>query len=181
MSHSDASELRNALWRFVAGETAVDDFRAWLYATDALEEFLDHDVYLDVLAADYGIGEVVDRVRRLLSPFIRSDMLASPEYFVIAAIAAKVLGGEMRAGEAARKLSGLRFVVSDDGRDGDFGIFVLLDSETHHLPVGAEREMLWAPSVLPKLDAELLSIEEFYRPHVLESCTRLLARFGPAV
>jgi hypothetical protein len=179
MSSFNAFELRNALWQFVAGETSVDQFREWLYETNALQGFLGDEVYLDVVSADYGVAEVVERVRRVLIPFVRSDIPAFPEYLTIAALAAKVLAGGMRAGEAARRLSALRFIVSEDGRDDDFDIFVLLDSETHHLPVGAERDVLWAPAVLPKLGAELRRIEEGYRSEVLESCARLVARFGP--
>jgi hypothetical protein len=126
MSNSEASELRNVLWRFVAGETPVDDFRSWVYEAATLEEVLGRDLYLDVLSAD-GVAEVVDRVRRLLSPFVRPDLLGSPEH-----------------------------------------------------SVGAERDVLWAPTVLPKLDAEVRCIEAVYNVDVIESCTRLLARFGPA-
>src|SRR6185295_19219389 len=85
----------------------------------------------------------------------------------IADVARGVLDGTIRPAQAARELTQLRWEVSRDGVDPDFDIFVALDSSTDHLPVGAERDILWSKKVLPQLDAELRDIETSYRGHVL--------------
>jgi hypothetical protein len=98
----------------------------------------------------------------------------------IVAIAHGVLRGNIRPAEAAREMVVLRLDETGHARDADFDIFVVLDSSTDHLPVGTERAALWSATVLPKLDAELLDIENHYRDHVLVACRNLVSRFGGA-
>jgi hypothetical protein len=54
--------------------------------------------------------------------------------------------------------------------------FVVIDSETDHLPMGDVRQR-WAPDVLARKDVEIQEAEAFYRDCAFAACERLLARF----
>ncbi|MEM5344267.1 DUF2489 domain-containing protein [Paraburkholderia azotifigens] len=63
-------------------------------------------------------------------------------------------------------------------RDADFGVFLVIMSETDHLPLEAQRH-LWAPEALARLDPELKRTEEWARSFALQACRNLIARFDP--
>lgn len=64
-----------------------------------------------------------------------------------------VLGGEIGIIEGSRLLSKYATDVSEK-HDSDFIIFVGIDSETDHLPIGSTRK-LWSNSVLVEKDKEI--------------------------
>ncbi|ASW03548.1 hypothetical protein [Paraburkholderia aromaticivorans] len=61
-------------------------------------------------------------------------------------------------------------------RDPDFGAFLLIMSETDHLPLEAQRP-LWAPEALARLEPELKRTEEWARSFAPQACRNLIARF----
>ena len=77
-----ADEVSGQLQRFAAGEISGADFETWLYASsDAVQAFLDNDperpnigwdagdLGLEMLAANYSDGQMVDYLRRRLTTF----------------------------------------------------------------------------------------------------------------
>lgn len=74
-------------------------------------------------------------------------------------------------------LAHLRFEVCGDELEPDFLLFVGIDSETDHLPLGAARDY-WAKAALAAKDLEIEEAEAFYRESTLVACRRLVERFG---
>jgi hypothetical protein len=89
-----------------------------------------------------------------------------------------LLEGSISVIEAARKLSSLRFSLVGDQLDDDWRVFVGIDSETDHLPVGEVRKH-WSADALAAKDAESQKTEEFYRDHALTAARSLLHRYAP--
>ena len=61
--------------------------------------------------------------------------------------------------------------------DPDFNAFVLIYSETDHLPYEAQRH-LWSPDALVKLESEYEKIELWAASFAPQVCQNLLSRFG---
>jgi hypothetical protein len=59
----------------------------------------------------------------------------------------------------------------------DDRIFIAVDSETDHLPVGKLRQ-LWHPDFLDEKDAEIARCEQLWRDEVLAACERIVLRGG---
>jgi hypothetical protein len=62
-------------------------------------------------------------------------------------------------------------------RDPDFDAFLLMESETDHLPLKAQQH-LWNPGALAKLAPEFQKTEEWAAGFVAPACEGLLRRFG---
>jgi hypothetical protein len=62
-------------------------------------------------------------------------------------------------------------------RDPDFDAFVVIQSESDHLPLEAQRSQ-WAPTALAKLELEFQRTEEWARSFAPQACRRPIARFG---
>ena len=97
----------------------------------------------------------------------------------VAEIAAQMLTGNVGMIEGARLLGGLHHEVEVGEDDPDFLMFVAIDSETDHLPVGQERQ-LWAPESLARKDFELGRAEGLAREDAAEACRNLVRRFQTA-
>lgn len=95
---------------------------------------------------------------------------------VIVKVAQAILNGTMDVIDGARMLHGLGHDVSADDLDPDFSIFVVIDSDTDHLPIGDERQ-LWSENALVEKDEEIRKIKAFYKDDVVQACTRLILRF----
>jgi hypothetical protein len=93
----------------------------------------------------------------------------------IVTIARSILSGEIGIIAGARQINGWRFDVGAE-HDPDFLLFVGLDSETDHLPVGESREH-WSAEALQAKDAEIARCESFYRTRALEACRRLIQKY----
>jgi hypothetical protein len=61
-------------------------------------------------------------------------------------------------------------------RDPDFGAFLLIMSETDHLPLEAQRP-LWAPEALARLEPEFKRTETWAMSFAPQACRNLIARF----
>jgi hypothetical protein len=87
-----------------------------------------------------------------------------------------VLNGEKGVIEAARILSRVRFDL-DAENDSDFLIFVGIDSETDHLPVGETRNR-WNPEALRLKDRELAEAESLFRKRAYDACEGLIKKYS---
>ena|SRR5579871_3618109 len=92
-------------------------------------------------------------------------------------VAKDTLDGIVGIIEGSRMLFDLRHTVTEDSFDPDFNIFVLVASETDHLPIGEVRKY-WAPDSLAQKDIEIKETEEFYRNDVKAGCRKLIQRFS---
>ncbi len=93
-------------------------------------------------------------------------------------IAHEVLAGRLGVMEGARSLSALRTQVGVAEFDDDFIVFLAVDSETDHLPLGSVRQY-WDPLALARKDAEAAEIAKSARPDVFAACRRIISRFAP--
>ena len=96
----------------------------------------------------------------------------------VSRIAQSLLDGRTEFLESLRALSALRFLVSREGNDSDFALFVGIDSQTDHLPKAAVRGRCTA-EWLAKCDEEELQTAIFYKASIEEACHRLIKRFNP--
>ena len=60
------------IWRFVRGELEPAAFETWLYADDQREHLFGHQLYLELISADYRHQRGLDRIRGALADFARS-------------------------------------------------------------------------------------------------------------
>jgi hypothetical protein len=97
----------------------------------------------------------------------------------IVKVAQAILDGTMDLIEGSRILHGLGHDIFADDHDPDFLIFVVIDSDTDHLPIGDVRQ-LWIENALLEKDEEIRKIRAFYRDDVVQACSRLILRFGNA-
>ena|SRR5256885_11355962 len=95
-------------------------------------------------------------------------------------VARSILEGDVGVIEGARLLSSVGHELVPDWRiDPDFVILGALDSETDHLPVGAERK-LWEEKALVERDAIVSRIEADAKHEVEIACRNILRRFEAA-
>ena len=64
--------------------------------------------------------------------------------------------------------------------DPDFEAFILISSETDHLPIGSERQY-WEPAALALKDHDLADAEAWAAEFGFDTCRRLVERFGRRV
>ena len=89
-----------------------------------------------------------------------------------------MLSGKTSFFEGARVVFELRNQLSGVlDFDPDFNAFVLIYSETDHLPYEAQRH-LWSPDALAKLKPEYEETELWAASFAPEACENLLKRFG---
>ena len=90
-------------------------------------------------------------------------------------IARGITDGSVGIIEGSRKISSMRHELSDPD-DVIFNIFIGIDSETDHLPVGDERRH-WSKDALAAKDTEILKYEDSQRSDAQAACKRLIERF----
>ncbi len=94
-------------------------------------------------------------------------------------IFARIVDGKIGILTASRQLAVLHHEIVGDRLDNDWRVFVGIDSETHHLPIGEERKH-WAPSALAEKDIEIKRMEDFWRVHAVEAARNLMRRYERA-
>jgi len=94
----------------------------------------------------------------------------------IVKVAQAILNGTIDIIEGSRMLHGLGHDECVDDLDPDFSIFVVIDSDTDHLPIGDVRKM-WSVDALIEKDEEIRKIIDFYKEDVLKACSNLILRF----
>jgi hypothetical protein len=92
-------------------------------------------------------------------------------------IARAMLAGALSFLEGARSIVALYRDAGLAHLDKDIVPFVVVDSETDALPLGAQR-LNWQPEALAKLQPEIDRWEAFARRDLLEACKTLIDRFG---
>ncbi|WP_084168653.1 hypothetical protein [Paraburkholderia acidipaludis] len=76
---------------------------------------------------------------------------------------------------AAQVLNIDRRLLGIPERDTDFEKFVLIRSETDHLPL-RQQQSLWSADALEKLRGEFAQTEEWAKTFAPEACNNLIAR-----
>ena len=94
-----------------------------------------------------------------------------------AAVAADMLSGSLSFLEGARLLSRLRTCLSLPADDPDFSLFVAVDSETDHLPLGSVREH-WSTDALARLQPEIQIAESHARQSCTHAAQAIIERFS---
>jgi GH43 family beta-xylosidase len=97
----------------------------------------------------------------------------------VAELAQQIIAGEIDVLDGSWQIAALRFEVEIEDRDQDFIPFVVVESETDHLPIGAEA-LNWSDEALIRKEPELKQAREWAREIVLASCVSLVARFANA-
>ncbi len=88
-----------------------------------------------------------------------------------------MLSGQIGVLSAARQIKSLAFRLHGDKYVHDkFRIFIAIDSETDHLPVGPERRH-WAPDALVRKDAEIQRYEDTWRPVAFEAARKVIESY----
>jgi hypothetical protein len=79
---------------------------------------------------------------------------------------------------AARELYILLSTLEDPVLNDErfFTVFMGIDCETDHLPVGSERKN-WAEYALKEKDREISEADDFWREDMLKACKELIQRF----
>ena len=90
-------------------------------------------------------------------------------------VAHRILDGGIGIVAGAREITRL-CVPSRAEKDSDILVFVGIDSESHHLPVGDVRRH-WNAQILKAKDAELQDIEARVRERAFRACRSLIAKY----
>jgi len=96
----------------------------------------------------------------------------------LVAFAKAMIYKELPFFEGAPKILSLKDEV--DGitdSDQDFNAFVVISSETEHLPL-EQQEHLWSQEALAKLEPEFSKTEEWANTFAPEACKNIIARFS---
>ena len=98
----------------------------------------------------------------------------------VAQVAQDVLAGHLDIFTAAQELSRLRHDVDVGEDDEDFLAFVLIDSETDHLPIAERVRPLWDATALREKDKDIARADAWAREFGIPACVNLVSRFGTA-
>ena len=88
-------------------------------------------------------------------------------------LALEVLSGRGSVIAAARLLAGLLSSLDSPALESARGVFVAVDSQTDHLPLGPVRA-LWAQEALAELDEEIAEAERTHAAEVADACRQVL-------
>ncbi|WP_213304756.1 DUF2489 domain-containing protein [Paraburkholderia sacchari] len=96
----------------------------------------------------------------------------------LVAIAQAMLDGKLPFLEGAVRVLAIRNQLSEIAdRDPDFDVFVVIRSETDHLPLEEQRSM-WLPEALDRLESEIKQSEEWAQSFAPQACRNLIERFN---
>ena len=111
----------------------------------------------------------------------RSDISTGPTARQrVVRVADAIIRGDLGLIEGSRRLCEIRAEHGSLRDDADFGVFVAIESETDHLPIGDVRAH-WSPDALLVKDREIRAAEEFYRESAIAACRRLIERFADEI
>jgi hypothetical protein len=97
MTAKRPGEGLEAVWRFVRGDTTTPEFESWLYASARAEAEFSHDLYFDLIAADYGNVEVVDGLKRRLTEWAGAHGPLACRCVTLSRLAVVDMGADHRA------------------------------------------------------------------------------------
>ena len=95
----------------------------------------------------------------------------------VAELARQIVAEEIDVLDGSCKIAELRFQVEVEDCDQDFMPFVLVSSETDHLPIGIEA-LNWSDEALVRKEPELKHAREWAMETVSAACASLVARFA---
>jgi hypothetical protein len=102
--------------------------------------------------------------------------MSSHELQQVVATARAILAGEIDVLVGSGRLA-YDLGCADLGNDPEWRILSAVSSECDHLPIGADRKY-WNSDALKRKDKEIAGARECYSSHVLDSCRRLIERYG---
>ena len=103
----------------------------------------------------------------------------SPEQYAVV-LAKTMLERKLSFFEGAVLMAPLRFHIKGvEQFDEDFIVFVVIESETDHLPLQAHRH-LWNEDSLKKLEPEFIHTEEWASTFAIKACENIIKRFDVA-
>lgn len=141
-------------------------------------------VELHLTTRSIGSVTVLASLRRLTQNFAlmkdrppRTEAEAEARKSLVAALRS-MLSGELPFIEGAVQVLRLKGQVGGVAdHDEDFNAFVVIESETDHLPLQAQRH-LWSPEAIARLEAELKHTQRWAESFAPDACLRLIARFS---
>ncbi len=96
----------------------------------------------------------------------------------VVALAQAILDGQEPLVPNAQRMTKLLYWLGlEPSTDEDITDFRLIVSETDALPLGSERQY-WEPAALAEKDREIVQAEAWARKFGLDTCRRLVQRFG---
>ena len=98
------------------------------------------------------------------------------------AIATAILDSQVGPTAGSRLLTRCRgsLGLSESDEFNMYKVFIGVDSQTDHLPMGREREV-WAPKALERADAEIAECDALFGAQVREACRELIGVMTPLV
>jgi len=96
----------------------------------------------------------------------------------LVALAESMLSGELPFIEGAGRLWGLSTRIGGVANgDKDIQAFMVIASETDHLPLQAQRHQ-WLARALAEVDPEIKGVQQWANSFAPEACKNLIARFS---
>jgi hypothetical protein len=92
-------------------------------------------------------------------------------------LAHQILSGEIDVLDGSCQMVGLCGEIEIDLNDEDWRAFILVDSETDHLPIGAEAQN-WSDEALARKEPDLRRASAWATDVVREPCANLISRFA---
>jgi hypothetical protein len=103
------------------------------------------------------------------------NTLAEQQHEIVR-VARRIVDGSVGVIEGAREMTRVHFRSHSKEEDEEFLVFVGINSETDHLPVGEVRRH-WSTEALERKDAEIRKAEEFFRDRALSAAQALIRRY----
>jgi hypothetical protein len=108
------------------------------------------------------------------SPKMSTSDKASPVSEQMASLAQQLLDGKIGICSASRQIRDLAWRNCDDPwKHEALKVFLAIDSETDHLPLGKERSV-WQPAALLEKDDEIAKCDAFFREQAMSAAAHLL-------
>ena len=95
----------------------------------------------------------------------------------VAELARQILSGQIDVLDGSSQITRLRAEIEIDLDDDDMMAFVLVESETDHLPIGVEAQN-WSDEALVRKEPDLRRARAWATDVVREPCANLVSRFG---
>ena len=111
--------------------------------------------------------------------WVRNEQKYRKDCRRLRALARRLVQGKETVIEGSRNMLKYRFWMREE-QNRDFDIFVVVSTQSDHLPVGSVRQY-WAPDALERKDKEILKLEELYRARVIKSAARIYEKYNKYV
>jgi hypothetical protein len=95
----------------------------------------------------------------------------------VADLASRILACDIDVLDGSSQIARLRYEIDIESNDEDLTAFVLVESDTEALPIGAEA-LNWSKEALSRKEPELQEAREWALSVVSEACEKLIVRFS---